>query len=236
MPAWHLSVVLAALQETPFEPIRKVDLSWLTFKTIFLIMLASGKRRSEVHAFDFDNFARDRKWSYMLLKPSSDFVGKTELANKGPASVQFVRIEALKGSGEQTLADNRLCPVRALKIYIRRTSECRTGKKKLFISFKKGFDKDVCKNTISSWLKKTVAAAYEYSEEEDLQLGRVRAHDIRDLSASCAFLRNVSMEDILAAGSWKSHSTFTNYYLKDLTLISGGLLKLGPLVASQRQV
>ena len=50
VPAWNHSLVLHQLTKAPFEPLRKASLKHLTFKTVFLLALGSGKRRSEIHA------------------------------------------------------------------------------------------------------------------------------------------------------------------------------------------
>ena len=44
IPNWGLSLVLLAFTRSPFKPLAKADLKILTFKTIFLLALASGKR------------------------------------------------------------------------------------------------------------------------------------------------------------------------------------------------
>ena len=50
LPKWNLSV-LNELTKAPFEPMKDTDLKHLTLKTAFLLVLASGKRRSEIHAW-----------------------------------------------------------------------------------------------------------------------------------------------------------------------------------------
>ena len=50
IPPWNLSLVLHQLTKAPFEPIKEASLKHLTFKTVFLLALGSGKRRSEIHA------------------------------------------------------------------------------------------------------------------------------------------------------------------------------------------
>ena len=55
VPSWNLSLVLHQLTKAPFEPLRKASLKHLTFKTVFLLALGSGKRRSEIHAWLFKN-------------------------------------------------------------------------------------------------------------------------------------------------------------------------------------
>ena len=51
LPKWNLSFVLNELTKAPFEPMKDTDLKHLTLKTAFLLALASGKRRSEIHAW-----------------------------------------------------------------------------------------------------------------------------------------------------------------------------------------
>ena len=51
VPSWNLSLVLHQLTKAPFEPLRKASLKHLSFKTVFLLALGSGKRWSEIHAW-----------------------------------------------------------------------------------------------------------------------------------------------------------------------------------------
>ena len=45
---------------------------------------------------------------------------------------------------------------------------------------------------------------------------------------------NVRLGDILKAAQWRSHNTFTSFYLKDMTLHEEDILRLGPLVTAQQ--
>ena len=83
--------------------------------------------------------------------------------------------------------DRSLCPVRALCYYLDRTADLRQNKELVFVSFKKGFDKDISPATISSWIKQTVVLCYELSDQEALTLHQVKAHDVRAFAASKAF-------------------------------------------------
>ena len=51
LPKWNLSVVLNELTKAPFEPMKDTDLKHLTLKTAFLLILASVKRHSGIHAW-----------------------------------------------------------------------------------------------------------------------------------------------------------------------------------------
>ena len=41
-PAWDLSFVLFSLVKEPFEPVSEISLKLLTFKTVFLTLLAAA--------------------------------------------------------------------------------------------------------------------------------------------------------------------------------------------------
>ena len=141
----------------------------LTFKTVFLLALGSGKRRSEIHAWLHKNIRHQSDWSKVSLYPSRSFLSKTQLAKEGPDSVTPVVIPALAPSLDRSLkGDRSLCPVRALRYHLDRTSDLM--QKLVFVSFKKGFDKDISPATISSWIKQTVILCYELSDREALSL------------------------------------------------------------------
>ena len=270
IPSWNLSLVLHQLTKAPFEPLKETSLKHLTFKTVFLLALGSGKRRSEIHAWLHKNIRHQSDWSKVSLYPSPSFLSKNQLAKEGPDSVAPVVIPALAPSLDRSLkGDRSLCPVRALRYYLDRTSDLRQNKELVFVSFKKGFDKDISPATISSWIKQTVILCYELSDQEDLYLDRtsdlrqnkelvfvsfkkgfdkdispatisswikqtvilcyelsdqealslhqVKAHDVRAFAASKAFQSGISLDQILSACHWKSHNTFTQFYLKDVT-------------------
>ena len=235
IPSWNLSLVLHQLTKAPFEPLREASLKHLTFKTVFLLALGSGKRRSEIHAWQHKNIRHQSDWSKVSLFPSPSFLSKNQLAKEGPQSVAPVVIPALAPTLDKSLkSDRSLCPVRALRYYLDRTSDLRQHQQLVFVSFKKGFDKDISPATISSWIKQTVILCYELSDQQAHTLHQVKAHDVRAFAASKAFQSGVSLEQILAACHWKSHNTFTQFYLKDVAWADSELYHLGPVVAAQQ--
>ena len=94
--------------------------------------------------------------------------------------------------------------------------------------------KDISPATISSWIKQTVTLCYDLSDQESLTLHQVKAHDVRAFAASKAFQGGISLDQILAACHWKSHNTFTQFYLKDVAWADSELFHLGPVVAAQQ--
>ena len=154
IPSWNLSLVLHQLTKAPFEPIKEASLKHLIFKTVFLLALGSGKRRSEIHAWQNRNIRHQSDWSKVSLYPSPSFLSKNQLTKEGPDSVAPVVIPALAPTLDRSLkSDRSLCLVRALRYYLDRTSDLRRNKEMVFVSFKKGFDKDISHATISSWIK-----------------------------------------------------------------------------------
>ena len=74
------SVVLNELTQAPFEPMKDTDRKDLTLKTAFLLALASGKRRSEIHAWVANKVSNLGQWEKVTLFPSSDIIAKNQLA------------------------------------------------------------------------------------------------------------------------------------------------------------
>ena len=82
IPSWNLSLVLHQLTKAPFKPLKEVSLKHLTFKTVFLLALGSGKRRSEIHAWLHKNIRHQSDWSKVSLYPSPSFLSKNQLADQ----------------------------------------------------------------------------------------------------------------------------------------------------------
>ena len=146
-----------------------------------------------------------------------------------------VVIPALAPTLDKSLkGDRSLCPVRALRYYLDRTSDLRQNKELVFVSFKKGFDKNIPPATDSSWMKQTVILCYELSDQQALTLHQTKTYDVRVFAGSKAFQSGISLDQILSVCYWKSHNTFTQFYLKDEAWADSELFHLGPVVAAQQ--
>ena len=224
-PSWDLFLVLNSLKGSPYEPLAKAELKFLSFKTLFLIALASGRRMSEVTNFSglAGDIAREPDGSF-TLKFLPEFLAKNQRPGD-PSTV--IRIPPLTPGPEA-----KLCPVRALKRYLLVTRSFRGKKRQLFISLNPKYEVDVSVNALSRWARETISRAYQ-----DGPPSSSKPHELRAWSASLALSRNVSMIDILAAAYWKSPSTFTNHYLRDVSQVrEDGLFSLSPLAIAQRVV
>ena len=121
--------------------------------------------------------------------------------------------------------DALLCPVRALKYYLRRTKEISPRPANLFVSPNCRL-RAMSNSAISSFLRETIVNARAVGVVEG---HAPRAHSIWGMSTSITFNKNWSIKQVLRAATWKSNSTFVSYYLKDVAYVLGGLSSLGPL-------
>ncbi|CAM4625515.1 unnamed protein product [Leuciscus chuanchicus] len=105
VPMWDLSTVLAAMKGAPFEPIQSISLKHLSFKTVFLMALASVKRIGDLHALSVSPACLEfgPNDSKVILKPKHGYVPKSL---NTPFRAQVISLSALPGSDiEQRLAE-----------------------------------------------------------------------------------------------------------------------------------
>lgn len=231
VPHWDLFLVLAFLRRPPFEPLSSLDRKYLTLKTVFLVMLASGRRASEVNALSGSprDIAQERDGTF-VLSFLPEFRAKNQgLMERSPT----IRIPPLSSILAPDDEDRCLCPVRALRRYLSSVSSSRPGTcRKLFLSVNPNYSKDVSKASIARWAMDVVRLAYA---SEGATLLSSRAHELRAWSASLALSQSVPLQDILDAAYWKSENTFSNFYLRDVSLARrDGSRGIGSVVAAQR--
>ena len=229
-PKWNLTLVLETLISSPYEPLEEASLKFLTHKCVFLLALASAKRVSELQALS-GSIAHKEDWSVVSFDFARDFLAKTEVPSSTRKFVRAFQIPALsKFSSEHN--DQLLCPVRALRIYYRRTADRRTQHSRLLIPVL-GTRTAVSKNTISAWITSVIRRAYMHLHNDLQTLHCISAHEVRAIATSWHFHHTMSLENVMRAASWRTHSTFSSYYLRDVAMIADGLMQLGPIVAAQ---
>ena len=235
VPDWDLLIVLDRLRQSPFEPLHLATPKLLTWKTLFLVALASGKRRGEIHALSYKKFMHKENWSCVTFSVVASFIAKTQILERGAKSLLSFEIKSMSSLlGSDFEEDQLLCPVRAIRIYLRRTKHLRVNQKLFFISPHSGFKEDIKPATISAWLRKTIGLCYELNQSK---LARsVKAHSVRSQAVSWAFRHQASLEQILAAGTWRNSSTFTSHYLKDISSTSASGMRLTPFIAAGRAI
>ncbi|PJE78317.1 hypothetical protein CI610_02751 [invertebrate metagenome] len=231
-PQWDLALVLDSLTRSPYEPLASASVKFLFWKTVFLIALASGRRRSEIHALSSSPSCLrwSRNYSLVTLLTDPSFLAKNQVPNFSPDPIKIPALKAVSGPNDQDLL---LCPCRALKFYLDKTKGGRQGPRpRLFLSIK-AKQSDISSQTISRWICETIQKAYEGSTAETRDSVRVRAHEVRALSASWAFLNGTSYDEVMASAFWRGRNTFADFYLRSLSSHADGLYSLGPLVTAQ---
>ena len=230
-PHWNLAFVLDSLTRAPYEPLGEASLKFLTFKTVFLMALASGRRRSEVHAFSsLPSCLRwSRGYSAVSLVTDPAFLAKNQVPGFSPEPVRIPSLSSVVGSSD---SDRLLCPCRALRFYLDKTKGGRGSRSRLFLPIKQG-QHGISAQSISRWICEVIRYAYDHSEEGVRGQFKVRAHEIRALATSWALLTGSSFQEVMSAAFWRGQTTFTDHYLRSLASVSDDLFSLGPLVVAQ---
>ena len=76
---WNLALVLSALTKPPFELLDQASHQLLTWKTVFLVALASGKRQGEIHAFEHARLQQTTGWTQVTQDLSLYFANLIQL-------------------------------------------------------------------------------------------------------------------------------------------------------------
>lgn len=145
VPQWNLALVLQAFLEEPFEPLETCLMKFLTWKTAFLVALAAARRVSCLHALSLEpdpqipdlpgslRFGRHKCDVTIFTNPA--FVAKNQKTEGNPPVV----IKSLRSFiASQDEPDNKLCPVRALLYYLKRTQQRRGTCFRLFLPYTVG--------------------------------------------------------------------------------------------------
>ena len=207
LPSWSLPKVLEALAGPPFEPLAEASLRDVTIKTVFLVAIASGQRRSALHALSAAPGHIRWEPGGVRLIPNPSYIAKNQTSSSSPVEIFIQPLSAHSSIG----ADKVWCPVRALKYYWHRTKDKRS-RNQLFIITKEPFS-PASRDTISRW----IVAAIQAAGPEALAPGNVpRAHDTRSVATSWALFNGVSVEEIHKAAYWRSPNSFISFYLKDV--------------------
>ena len=87
-------------------------------------------------------------------------------------------------------------------------------------------------NTLVGWIRSLVKFAYEKCPHHIINFLLPKPHEVRAL----AWRADIGPQNILSAACWSNHTTFTSFYLKDISIIKEEIHSLGPLVAAQKVI
>ena len=183
----------------------------MTWKTVFLVALASAARVSELQALSTDETSFRLEGAGIRLMPKLKFLAKNQRLGKVWAAWFLPDFKRFTNKAKDLV----LCPCRCLKAYVNRTRDLRSNKEELFITYQKGNSKPASKDTIARWIVATIKFAYESCEDSFPEVAR--AHDTRKLSVSWALFNGASLKEIMRAAHWNTESAFTTFYLKDVS-------------------
>ena len=228
-PAWDVALVLQSLTGARYEPLRTCEECFLAQKTLFLLALASAKHIGELHALSH-RVSHSRGWAEVSFSFVQGFVAKTQDPSSLVPWFEGFSVPALPN--ERNNRNGRLlCPVRAVRCYLDRTAAHRLLCERLFVTAGRSKE-EISKTTVSFWLRKTISRAYQLSGTEQ-PVPAPRARETRGIVPSLLFKKNFAVDQVLKAGTWRRHTTFTRHYLRDLAHRSLDTFHLGPVVATQ---
>ena len=233
-PKWDLAFVLSHMCKAPFQPLDKASLFYLSVKTVFLVTLATARRVSEVHALsmDSDHLRFSNLDGSLILRTQLGFLAKNQLPSRASDSIKIPKLSNLCRKSDNF--NHMLCPVRAVKIYLNKTKSLRKHRKRLFIPTQG--DHDLNKSTISRWVKYAIKHAYGSISKNPNRLFNPRAHELRAISASWAYMNFIPLEEVLKSAVWSSSSLFASHYLRDFREQTENLRAMGPIIAAQKVV
>lgn len=213
-PLWDVYLVLKYLRGPTFEPLSSCSLRKLSQKALFLTMFACARRISGIHALsglDKDiEFAHNDTTCNLSFLP--EFRAKNQDALSDSQTIEIKSLSQILGPDDE---DRLNCPVRVIKRYLTRTAEHRLGKRRFFLAINPAYKKDITKNTLATWIRDLLHDAYQDAHLA-VPSGTSRTHEVRKVSTSLGYARNVSMANLMRAAYWRSESTFTLHYLRDI--------------------
>ena len=223
---WNLDVLLKYLCSDKFEPLSQCSLLNLTRKTFILLALALAKRVSELQALSRNvGFCSQGA----LVSLALDFRAKNDFKCQGLERHFLIKeLGSLVGQEEEAL----LCPVRALRAYLDRTGPLvGPGVSRLFVS-PRFPSNHASKNALTAMAKAVIREAHIHLCPDLLPVLKVKAHELRGVSTTLAFKRNLSLQAVMEAAQWRCQSVFASHYLKDISFDYEICRTLGPLLVA----
>ena len=157
--------------------------------TAFLLALATAKRCSEIHALAMDsNHLRfNQSDGSVSLVVQTGFLAKNQLPSICSDPIVIPNLAHIC----KRYSDRLLCPIRAVKFYLKMTEPYRQNRTRLFLPIKG--KQDISKSSVSRWISYTIKLAYRKLTSKDLPFLKIKAHEVRVLSSSWAFLKFCSL-------------------------------------------
>jgi len=227
-PKWDLALVLRVLTKEPYEPLLSATPLYLTRKTVFLLLLATARRVSDIHAIDPTRLVVTPQ--AVVLQPVPGYLPKILDTAEGQRRYAPMVVRRLSSVASDP-ADLSLCPVRALLAYDNYAKSVLPNRKRFFVPLR-SHGHVVQKQTLSGWVVGLIRHAYNSAGEEDCRLSSTSTHEVRALASSMAYQATFSLGVVLASATWAHPTTFTDHYLRDVSGLQGRLHVIGPCVVA----
>ena len=202
-------------------------------RKLFLLALASAKRIGELYALSY-RVSHTRNWGEVSFSFVTGFVTKTQDPSSLATQFEGFSVPALPNA-RNNRNGRLLFPVWVVRCYLDRTAPHRPQCEWFFVTAGRS-KKEISKTTVSFWLRKTISRAYELSGTAlpvPPPPPPPRARETRGIAQSLLFKKNFDVDQVLKAGMWCRHTTFTRHYLRDIAHRSLDTFHLGPVVAAQ---
>ncbi len=177
VPSWDLAIVLEGLIMTPFEPLESAPIRFLTLKMFFLMAITSLKRIGDLQALSISPSCLDFAPGLVkvILHPHPNYLPKVPFSTMNPVVLEAFCPPPFTTPEQERL--HLLCPIRALQIYIHRTSQWRKSEQLFICYVGRNRGAAATKHTVSHWVRDAIALAYEARGQASPL--RVRAHSTR---------------------------------------------------------
>ena len=186
---------------------------------------------------DFRSIEHSPDWYLIKLSLLPDFLAKHQASHQTVHIPRTFHLQCLNSEGPEELT---LCPVRALRQYLKITQNHRSNRRSIFLSISTKSTKSLSANTISWWIKYLIRLAYSSASSETLKELQIpegepslfrATHEIRALSSTLSWMRHTSsISDILCACYWRQHTAFTHSYLRNASAVKDDSLVIASRV------
>ena len=184
-PELNVSLALRSLTHPPYELLKLSSDKHMTWKTCFLLALASAKGVSMLHGLTYwMHYSKGWRSHTFLFLP--DFIAKTQNASVHDLCFEELTVPSLADFLDENRDEMLRCHVRAVKRYLSRTEQFRPECSGLFISLDKR-NKPLSQNTISFWIRSVISHAYQSATDENSRTVKVKAHEVQKVGTSLLF-------------------------------------------------
>ena len=227
---WDITLLLEFFEKLQCD--RKLSLLHLGSKLACLILLASMHRRIDLVQLDIGSLSWNvnrTRCVFHLSKPTKTYNMNT--ASSRVEDLQTLSLREISFNSSSLASDLKICPVRCLKEYLRRTAALRQEYTKLFVITCDPYSP--AKNgTLCRWVKTMMDMA-------GIGVLAYGPHSFRSAASSKAFECGLALSSIMKRAGWKYEGTFVKHYLKNVKQkIPGSLIDppaLTPMPPLSRQ-